>query len=181
MTRKMERPRLTADQRGEIQQKYESGDVTYQDLADQYDVHKSTIARILKRQNPAPTSTPLHNEINTPPQPISTNDDGEVEVDPVLFRQFKLWEISQDIQATRDRGSLHALPQFHRLHLQVHDEWVQLKADREEFDGMTDPNEILHQISIAVQGLPPILKDRLVDMLTGEFSNVIPLKFGGDS
>jgi transposase-like protein len=181
MTRKMERPRLTAAQRIEIRTKYDKGGITYQELADQYGVHKSTVARILKRDQPKPSSSSLESQITAPPQPISTNDDGEVEVDPVLFRQFKLWEISQDIQSTRDRGSLHALPQFHRLHLQVHDEWVQLKADREEFDGMTDPNEVLHQISIAVQGLPPILKDRLIDMLTGEYSNVIPLKFGGDS
>ena len=92
----------------------------------------------------------------------------------LLFRQYKLWEITQDIEATRQRGSHHALPQFHRLHIQVHDEWVQLKKEIEEFDGMTNPDEVLHQIAIAVQGLPPILRDRLESMLAGDNVIVFP-------
>ena len=33
---------------------------------------------------------------------------------------------------------------------------------------MTNPEEVLHQIAIAVQGLPPILRDRLESMLGGD-------------
>lgn len=130
------------------------------------------MARILKR--PKPIISNLDDDQQSPPKPISTNDDGDVEVDPILFRQYKLWEISQDIEATRQRGSHHALPQFHRLHIQVHDEWVQLKKEIEEFDGMTNPDEVLHQIAIAVQGLPPILRDRLESMLAGDNVIVFP-------
>jgi hypothetical protein len=90
-----------------------------------------------------------------------------VESDPLRFRQAKLVEIAADIQATRDRGSQHALPQFHRLHVQIHDEWVQMKTDAEELDGVTNPDELLQTIAMAVKGLPPILKDRLIDMLDG--------------
>ena len=178
MTRRKERARLTAEERQQIINKYDEGGHTYQSIADEFGIHKSTVARILKR--PKPTTTKLDEGEQTPPKPISTNDDGEVEVDPVLFRQYKLWEISQDIESTRQRGSLHALPQFHRLHLQVHDEWVALKKDMEEFDNMTNPDEVLHQIAIAVQGLPPILRDRLESMLAGDNVIVFP-KSGGQS
>ena len=171
-----ERGRLTPEERSQIIKLYEKGGHTYQSLADQFGVHKSTISRILKR--PKPIVSTLETNATTPPKPITTNDDGEVEVDPVLFRQYKLWEISQDIEATRQRGSHHALPQFHRLHLQVHDEWVQLKKESEEFDGMTNPDEVLHQIAMAVQGLPPILRDRLEAMLTND--NVIVFPSTGD-
>ena len=165
MTRKKERARLTPEERSQIIKLYESGEYTYQKLADDFGVHKSTISRILQRPKPIVSTL----DTSSPPQqPISTNDDGDVEVDPVLFRQYKLWEISQDIEATRQRGSHHALPQFHRLHLQVHDEWVSLKKETEEFDNMTNPDEVLHQIAIAVQGLPPILRDRLETMLGGD-------------
>jgi len=177
MGRNTERGRLTPEERSQIIQLYEKGGQTYQQLADQFGVHKSTVARILKR--PKPIVSTLDTS-STPQQPITTNDDGDVEVDPVLFRQYKLWEISQDIEATRQRGSHHALPQFHRLHLQVHDEWVQLKNDMEEFDNMTNPDEVLHQIAMAVQGLPPILRDRLESMLGGD-PKVIHLNRGGQS
>lgn len=164
MTRKNERARLTPEERSQIIKRYEAGDCTYQKLADEFGVHKSTVARILQRPKPIVSTL----DTNSPSQPITTNDDGDVEVDPVLFREYKLWEISQDIEATRQRGSHHALPQFHRLHLQVHDEWISLKRETEEFDNMTNPEEVLHQIAIAVQGLPPILRDRLESMLGGD-------------
>jgi transposase len=175
MGRNTERGRLTPEERSQIIERYNEGDHTYQSIADEFGVHKSTVARILKR--PKPIVSTLETTA-TPQQPITTNDDGEVEVDPVLFRQYKLWEISQDIEATRQRGSHHALPQFHRLHLQVHDEWVQLKKEMEEFDGMTNPDEVLHQIAIAVQGLPPILRERLELMLSGD-PQIIHLNRGG--
>lgn len=172
MTRRNERARLTPEERQQIIDKYDEGNQTYQSIADQFGVNKSTVARILKR--PKPIISNLDDDQQSPPKPISTNDDGDVEVDPILFRQYKLWEISQDIEATRQRGSHHALPQFHRLHIQVHDEWVQLKKEIEEFDGMTNPDEVLHQIAIAVQGLPPILRDRLESMLAGDNVIVFP-------
>jgi hypothetical protein len=55
---------------------------------------------------------------------------------------------------------------------------VALKKEMEEFDNMTNPDEVLHQIAIAVQGLPPILRDRLESMLTND--NVIVFPSTGD-
>ena len=170
MARNTTRGTLSEGERLAILEKYQAGGHTYQQLADEYGVHKSTISRIVNGQNKKLQSKQTH-DTSTPSQTVVESHAG-VEHDPVLFRQAKLVEIAQDIQATRDRGSQHALPQFHRLHLQVHDEYMQMKRDAEELDGVTNPDELLHTIAMTVNGLPPILKDKLIDMLSGQILTV---------
>jgi transposase-like protein len=164
MARNTNRGTLSEAERLSILQKYRAGGQTYQQLADEYGVHKSTISRIVKGQNKKLQRVEAAQTV------VESN--AGVEHDPLLFRQAKLIEIAQDIQATRDRGSQHALPQFHRLHLQVHDEWVQMKRDAEELDGVTNPDDLLRTIAMTVNGLPPILKDKLIDMLSGQILTV---------
>ena len=164
MARNHDRRTLSEAERLSILQKYRAGDQTYQQLADEYGVHKSTISRIVKGQNKKLQRAEAAQTV--------VESHAGVEHDPLLFRQAKLIEIAQDIQATRDRGSQHALPQFHRLHLQVHDEWVQMKRDAEELDGVTNPDDLLRTIAMTVNGLPPILKDKLIDMLSGQILTV---------
>jgi transposase-like protein len=166
MARNTNRGTLSEDERLQIQRLYAEGGHTYQSLASEYGVHKSTISRIVNGQNKKLKRAEQTQTTSAPAQTVIDSDAG-VEHDPLLFRQAKLAEIAADIQATRDRGSQHALPQFHRLHLQVHDEWVQMKRDAEELDGVTNPDELLQTIAMTVKGLPPILKDRLIDMLEG--------------
>ena len=166
MARNTNRGTLSEDERLQIQRLYAEGGHTYQSLASEYGVHKSTISRIVNGQNKKLNRAEQTQTTSAPGQTVVESDAG-VEHDPLLFRQAKLAEIAADIQATRDRGSQHALPQFHRLHLQVHDEWVQMKRDAEELDGVTNPDELLQTIAMTVKGLPPILKDRLIDMLEG--------------
>lgn len=171
---------LSESERLEIIELYESGGHTYQSLADQYEVHKSTISRIInKQQKKLQRITPPDGAEETPPPKQYTSPSSTVVSDPLLFREIKLMEIAQDIESTRERGSHHALPQFHRLHLQVYDEWVGIKKEMDEIDGLTNPEEVLHTIAIAVKQLPPVLRDRLQDMLEGHFDNVIPLYGGG--
>lgn len=167
MARNTNRGTLSEGERLAILEKYRAGGHTYQQLADEYGVHKSTISRIVKGQNKKLQRA----EAAAPAQTVVESHAG-VEHDPLLFRQAKLLEIAQDIQATRDRGSQHALPQFHRLHLQVHDEWIQMKRDAEELDGVTNPDDLLRTIAMTVNGLPPILKDKLIDMLSGQILTV---------
>jgi transposase-like protein len=166
MARNTNRGTLSEDERLQIQRLYAEGGHTYQSLASEYGVHKSTISRIVNGQNKKLKRAEQTQTTSASGQTVVESDAG-VEHDPLLFRQAKLAEIAADIQATRDRGSQHALPQFHRLHLQVHDEWVQMKRDAEELDGVTNPDELLQTIAMTVKGLPPILKDRLIDMLEG--------------
>lgn len=172
MARNTNRGTLSEGERLEILELYGAGGHTYQTLAEQYGVHKSTISRIINGQNkklqmPEQTQTPSADA------PTVIHSEAGVEHDPLLFRQAKLVEIATDIQATRDRGSHHALPQFHRLHVQIHDEWMQMKRDAEELDGVTNPDELLQTIAMTVKGLPPILKDRLIDMLSGQILTIV--------
>jgi len=170
---------LSESERLEIIELYESGDHTYQSLADQFDVNKSTISRIINKQQKKLNRITKSEESKQKTPPPSTQSSSTVVSDPLLFREIKLMEIAQDIESTRERGSHHALPQFHRLHLQVYDEWVSIKKEMDEIDGLTNPEEVLHTIAIAVKQLPPVLRDRLQDMLDGHFDNVIPLYGGG--
>jgi len=165
VARNTTRGTLSETERVDIQGLYAAGGHTYQTLADKYGVHKSTISRIVNGQNKKLNRKQTH-DTSTAADTVVSSSAG-VESDPLRFRQAKLVEIAADIQATRDRGSQHALPQFHRLHVQIHDEWVQMKTDAEELDGVTNPDELLQTIAMAVKGLPPILKDRLIDMLDG--------------
>ena len=167
MARNTNRGTLSEGERLAILEKYRAGGHTYKSLADEYSVHKSTISRIINGQNKK-----LQRTTAAAPAETVVQSHAGVEPDPLLFRQAKLLEIAQDIQATRDRGSQHALPQFHRLHLQVHDEWIQMKRDAEELDGVTNPDDLLRTIAMTVNGLPPILKDRLIDMLSGQILTV---------
>ena len=173
---------LTDKERAEIIDKYRSGEYSYQTLADEYQIHKTTIGRICKGQKKFdPNLIPDVIEEAKPSLPVGSPIlNMALDDDPIIFRRNKLVEISDDIQATRDRGSFHSLPQFHRLHLQVHDEYIQMKRENEELEGLTDPNEVLHQIAIAVAGLPPLLKDKLMDIIEGDYSNVIPFKEAGE-
>jgi len=171
MARNTTRGTLSEGERLAILEKYQAGGHTYQQLADEYGVHKSTISRIVNGQNKKLKRAEQVDTAAAPSQTVVESHAG-VDPDPVRFRQAKLIEIAQDIQATRDRGSQHALPQFHRLHLQVHDEYMQMKRDAEELDGVTNPDELLHTIAMTVNGLPPILKDKLIDMLSGQILTV---------
>jgi len=177
MARNTTRGTLSESERLDIQALYAEGGHTYQSLADKYGVHKSTISRIVNGQNKKLQGRGQTHDTPAPAQTVVSSSTGD-ESDPLLFRQAKLIEIAADIQATRDRGSHHALPQFHRLHVQIHDEWTQMRREADELDGVTNPDELLHTIAMAVRGLPPLLKDRLIDML-GEYDNVLHLHTGG--
>ena len=172
---------LSESERLEIARLYSEGDHTYKSLAEQYGVHKSTVSRIVNGQNKKLERKQKHDtdtDQSDQQQTIVQSEPGVI-VDPLEFRQSKLAEIARDIASTRERGSLHALPQFHRLHVAIHDEWTQMRRDAEDVDGVTNPDELLATIAMAVKGLPPILKDRLIDMLEGDYSNVLTFPASG--
>lgn len=176
MAQNKNRGTLSEDERLQIKRLYSEGGYTYQSLADKYSVHKSTISRIINGQNKKLESRPDSEPAAAP----STVIQSDVIVDPLSFRQAKLAEIARDINSTRERGSLHALPAFHRLHVTIHDEWTQMRQDAEDLNGVTNPDELLATIAMAVKGLPPVLKDRLVQMLDGDYSDVIQFPAGGE-
>jgi hypothetical protein len=156
---KHKKAQLSPDEQSEIKKKYASGEYTYTSLAAEYKTSTTSIYRAIKDKNSK--VSPQQKETENPPQtpePIASSD-------ALAFRQQKLAEIASDILSVRDRGSVHVLPQLHRLHIQVHDELQAIKKEIEEIDGISDPDEMLHTIAMAVQSLPPVLRDRLSGML----------------
>ena len=142
---------------------YKAGGITYQQLADRFGVSKQTIYRIIKNKNKK-VDTSLESPPMLPdPNPISSTP-GKIIIDPIEFRRAKLEEIQNDIITMRLKGSAHALPALHRLHVNLHDEWMTMRAEIEE-DQTQDPEELLYTIAHAVKNLPPILKDRLAEFL----------------
>ena len=142
---------------------YKEGGITYQQLADRFGVSKQTIYRICRNLNKK-VDTSLESPPNLP-NPNPTNVQlGNVIQDPIEFRRSKIEEIQNDIITMRLKGSAHALPALHRLHVNLHDEWMTMREEIEE-DQTQDPEEILYTIAHAVKNLPPILKDRLAEML----------------
>ena len=162
---------LNDRKRIEIASLYKEGGVTYQQLADRFGVSKQTIYRIVKnlnkKTNTDPDQTPP--PIQTP-QPVQSSTNA---MDPIEFRRQKLEEIAEDIVMMRDKGSAHALPALHRLHLNCFDEYTQLRSETDE-EGEIDPEELIATIAHAVSSLPPILRDRLEDLILA--NNVVSLE-----
>ena len=167
MGKSQKKAHLSPAERIEIADLYSEGGWSYRTLAKKFGVSFATIQRIVKSAENEPA----------PPPVIVT--ESEYIVDPIDFRKQKLIEIGADIISTRIRGSVQVLPALHRLHLTTHDELTSMRKERDAMDDVTNPDELLQTIAIAVQGLPPILKDQLHDMMNTDFRNVIPFA-GGD-
>ena len=161
MGKPQEKAHLSPNERKQVAELYKQGGESYRTLADRFGVSRSTIKRIVHKSKEQPTETV---------EPI------EYIADPIEFRRAKLTEINGDIMSTRIRGSVQVLPALHRLHLQVHDELTTMKHERDQLDTITNPDELLQTIAIAVQGLPPLLRDQLIDTLNTNFENVIQFK-----
>lgn len=185
MGKSQDKAHLSPTERNRIATLYNEGGETYRSLAKQFGVSYSTVYRIIKELNVKESSKGIIEGCESPPTeptepPPSTEPPTEppkeyIE-DPIAFRRSKLCEIAGDIMSTRLRGSVQVLPSLHRLHLQVHDELTQMKEEREELDSVMNPEELLHTIAIAAAGLPPILKDKLQELITNDFTNVIPFQ-----
>lgn len=180
MGKSQKKSHLSPNERSEVLNLYATGNYSYRQLADRFGCSHTTIKRIVNQEN----------KINIPPEQqqstgaivpsagVEQQDGTSFIEDPLQFRRSKLIEIAGDIISTRLRGSVQVLPQLHRLHIQTHDELTSMRRELEEMEGMTDPDEIFQTISIAVNGLPPILKEKLIDILSDDYSNVIPFKQG---
>ena len=98
--------------------------------------------------------------------------------DPIQFRHAKLAELEQDIMQTRQRGQMQVLPTLHRLHINLHDEIRQMRAEAEDSNDMS-PDELLNSIVAAVHRLPPLLRHQLDQQL--EAHNVVQFKKAEES
>lgn len=176
------RGHLSPTERSEIIRLYSAGGISYRELGERFGCSRSTVYRVINQKNTIniPTEQRESEKANrkAPPdtQPTSDVQTDTIIDDPIEFRRMKLIEIAGDIMSTRTRGSVQVLPALHRLHIQTHDELTQMKSERDDFDQVENPDDLIQTIAIAVAGLPPVLRDRLNDMLDIDMSNVIPLR-----
>lgn len=186
------RGHLSPHERSEILRLYNAGGISYRELGERFGCSRSTVYRVINEMNkmnippeqqtssvPSP-DVPVKqlstSESEQRTSPVEQSDDIEIIDDPIQFRRMKLIEIAGDIMSTRIRGSVQVLPALHRLHIETHDQLTQMRKEQEDFDGVDNPDDLIQTIAIAVAGLPPILRDRLNDMLSVDMSNVVPLR-----
>ena len=79
---------------------------------------------------------------------------------------------------TRQRGQMQVLPTLHRLHINLHDEIRQMRAEAEDSNDMS-PDELLNSIVAAVHSLPPLLRHQLDQQL--EAHNIVQFKKAEES
>jgi len=177
------RGHLSPTERSEIIRLYNAGGVTYRELGEKFGCSRSTVYRVINEKNrinipPEQKESQSKEKRKRPPKTETTSDEPIIHVidDPIEFRRMKLIEIAGDIMSTRTRGSVQVLPALHRLHIQTHDELTQMKREQDDFDDVENPDDLIQTIAIAVAGLPPILRDRLNDMLAIDMTDVIPLR-----
>ena len=182
MADSQKRGHLSPTERSEIIRLYTAGGVTYRELGERFGCSRSTVYRVINEKN----------RINIPPEQKQSEQEKRKQStsestsespdaiplidDPIEFRRMKLIEIAGDIMSTRTRGSVQVLPALHRLHIQTHDELTQMKRELDDFDDVENPDDLIQTIAVAVAGLPPVLRDRLNDMLDINMTNVIPLR-----
>lgn len=182
MGKSQEKAHLSPIERNRIATLYNEGGHTYRSLADEFGCSYSTIYRIIKALNVKESTKGIiektvENVLEKNVRAVVKDEiPNEYIEDPIAFRRAKLCEIAGDIMSTRMRGSVQVLPSLHRLHLSVHDELTSMKEERDELDSIMNPDELLHTIAIAAAGLPPILKDKLQELITNDFTNVIPFQ-----
>lgn len=177
------RGHLSPTERSEIIRLYTAGGVSYRELGERFGCSRSTVYRVINEKNtmnipPEQQSSEQTKRKQTFKTKPSENDEPSFQIvdDPIEFRRMKLIEIAGDIMSTRTRGSVQVLPALHRLHIQTHDELTQMKREIDDFDDVQNPDDLIQTIAIAVAGLPPILRDRLNDMLAIDMTDVIPLR-----
>lgn len=141
--------RLTESDKIEIKDLYKSGAYSFAKLGDVYGVSHMTIKRVV--QEGQPKKEPLPKMEFTP---VPQFGQLTIKDDPIHFRKDKLIELQLDIQASRDMGSMGALSSLHKLQLEIHDRYTELKILAGNQVEDVDPEELLLMLEQAIISLP---------------------------
>ena len=142
-------------------------------------IAQSTCRNLYKKPLPeAPPEKPADVPATKTKQPSMAEVASSSPADPINFRHAKLAELEQDIMQTRQRGQMQVLPTLHRLHINLHDEIRQMRAEAEDSNDMS-PDELLNSIVAAVHSLPPLLRHQLDQQL--EAHNIVQFKKAEES
>lgn len=186
------RGRLSPAERAEVHRLGRTGNHSSRDLASRFGVGKSTILRVLRGQgvpvDPRGPAQTIQEEpkprpkrkaaatVSAPPKPppeIETSEPlppprpapAEIPKDPILYREHKLREIVHDMAQTRQRGSMHVLPQFHRLEMSIHDELGKMRQEAAEITAEMGADGLVSTIVSTMHRLPPVLRHRIQEQL----------------
>tara|TARA_R110000751_G_scaffold209341_1_gene313201 strand:+ start:98 stop:607 length:510 start_codon:yes stop_codon:yes gene_type:complete len=165
--------KLTIQEKEEIRVLYRIGDGwSYDKLAIKFDCSKSTIKRIIKAVEIkiAPTQKAQKEE----PQNQELLRSMDFLTDPIQFRIRKFHEISMSIDLVESRGNNPV--QLHRLQLDIHDQITEKVREQNGGADIDNEDELLLMIQQAVFGMPPNMKEKLLETLSDDYSNVIPME-----
>ena len=178
---------LSPAERAEVRRLGATGKFSCRALAQQFGVGKSTINRILRGQGvpaaaprspavtkrkpkpkpkPAKASAPLPSPAEmSAPLPTPDPAPSTIATDPIRYREAKLAEVARDIAVTRQRGSVHVLPQFHRLEMSIHDELGKMRKEAAEITAEMGADGLVATIVSTLHRLPPVLRHRIQEQL----------------
>jgi hypothetical protein len=167
--------KLTIEQEEEIRVLYRTGDYTMDALAAKFDTSKSSISRTVNRAKIDPPKIKMAPPPKEDPSPqVSTLD---FTYDPIQFRIQKFQEIALSILNVENRGNNPAT--LHKLQIELHDQITEKIREQNGGADIENEEELLLVIQQAVIGLPPLLKDRLIETLSEDYGNVVPLEKKG--
>ena len=127
-----QRGHMSPTERKEVRDLYASGKYSLRALAKTYGVSHTTIKNIVIAQGKR-DQKPITPEMSHEPKPKPKSKPNPTsDLDALQLRVSKLGEVEADILLARSRGSVHVLPQLHRLHVQLHDDLIGLKKEHEE-------------------------------------------------
>jgi len=159
--------RLSPQAKEECRVLYRSGDYSYRDLAEKFDVSKTTIMRTIKAES-----------IKFAPPPPKISEDIEPRVmsftsDPIQFRIQKFHEVSCSIDLVETRGN--NAVQLHKLQIELHDQIADRIREQNGGSDIDDEAELLLMIQQAVIGMPPRMKEKLLETLSDDYSNIVQI------
>jgi len=166
--------KLTIEEIEEIRVLYRTGEWSYSELGEKFGCSKVTIMRKVKGDPPQVKIAPPPKE-EPPPEPSPRVM--PFTYDPIQFRIQKFQEISLSIDNMEQRGTNPA--QLHKLQIELHDQITDRIREQNGGANIENEEELLLVIQQAVIGLPPILREQLLETLSDDYSNIIPLEGEG--
>ena len=153
---------LSPNEREEIHRLYSSGKFTQRQLGERFGVSKTTIQNVMKAIDKKKEEDRIKNPRINPG-----------DLSPSEFRILKMKEICSDIELSRARGSVHVLPNFHRLHLQIHDELKTIREEEAQQIAELSDDGLIASIIGTIAKLPPVVRHQIQDHLDGLESGAV--------
>ena len=164
--------KLTIEEKEEIRVLYRTGEWSMGKLGEKFGCSKMTIKRTIDA-----TQIKIAPPPKEEPSPEPSSRVMPFTYDPIQFRIQKFQEISLSIDNMEQRGTNPA--QLHKLQIDLHDQITERIREQNGGANIENEEELLLVIQQAVIGLPPILREQLLETLSDDYSNIIPMEGEG--